>query len=95
MGLGQTNLALLLKSWGAGSAGLSWETQCFGKSRAGRGLSLKLGIAVGDQHCPGEPLHVHLCPARWHPPAEATALAQYQDQYFVRKMPFPVVHCIM
>lgn len=48
MGLGQTNLALLLRSWGAGSSGLGSEARCFGKSRAGHGLSLQLGITVGS-----------------------------------------------
>lgn len=78
MGLMQTNLAVLLKSWGAGSPGLSSETQCFGKSRAGRGLSPKLGITVGEEHCPGHLLLV--CPLRsskMTSPAEAMALSQH------------------
>lgn len=41
MGLGQTDLAILLRNT------VLWEEQ------AGHGLSLKLGIAVGKQHCPG------------------------------------------
>ena len=47
MGLWQTNLALLLASWGAGSPGLSSETQCSGKSAAGHGPSLKQGVTAG------------------------------------------------
>lgn len=67
MGLGQTNVGLLLRSWEAGGPGLSSESWCFGKSKAGCGLSLTLGITVGEQHCPGDLLLVHLCPARQHP----------------------------